>query len=141
MPVAEAGAARSRACRSSSSTTTTSPTALRAAVARRGRARASTTSPAPGELTIADLARALGWYSVPVPELAVDAAAELVARLPFLPAEAQWIEAVRAPVLMDTAKARRELRLAAAPRRSRDAAADGRRRALRAADQMTRCRS
>jgi nucleoside-diphosphate-sugar epimerase len=32
-----------------------------------------------------------------------------VARLPFVPAEAQWIEAVRTPVLMDTAKARREL--------------------------------
>jgi UDP-glucose 4-epimerase len=62
-----------------------------------------------GTLTMSDLADALGWYSVPVPELAVDAAAELVARLPFVPAEAQWIESVRTPVLMDTAKARREL--------------------------------
>ena len=41
---------------------------------------------------MSDLADALGWYSVPVPEIAVDAAAELVARLPFVPAEAQWIE-------------------------------------------------
>jgi UDP-glucose 4-epimerase len=64
----------------------------------------------PGELTMSDLASALHWYSVPMPEIAVDAAAELVARLPFVPAEAQWIEAVRTPVLMDTAKARRELR-------------------------------
>ncbi|MGZ4218037.1 MAG: epimerase, partial [Solirubrobacteraceae bacterium] len=64
----------------------------------------------PGELTMSDLASALGWYSIPMPEIAVDAAAELVARLPFVPAEAQWIEAVRTPVLMDTAKARRELR-------------------------------
>ena len=62
-----------------------------------------------GTMTMADLASALGWYSVPVPDLAVGAAAELVARLPFVPAEAQWIESVRHPVLMDTAKARREL--------------------------------
>lgn len=62
-----------------------------------------------GTITMADLASALGWYSVPVPELAVGAAAELVARLPFVPAEAQWIESVRHPVLMDTSKARREL--------------------------------
>jgi nucleoside-diphosphate-sugar epimerase len=33
-----------------------------------------------------------------------------VARLPFLPAEATWIEAFRTPVIMDTARARRELR-------------------------------
>ncbi|HZL05794.1 MAG TPA: epimerase, partial [Coriobacteriia bacterium] len=64
----------------------------------------------PGTLTMSDLADALGWYSIPLPELAIDAAAELVARLPFVPAEAQWIESLRRPVLMDTVKARRELR-------------------------------
>jgi nucleoside-diphosphate-sugar epimerase len=64
---------------------------------------------ADGTLTMGDLADALGWYSVPVPDLAVDAAAELVARLPFVPAEAQWIESVRRPVVMDTARARRLL--------------------------------
>ena len=42
-------------------------------------------------------------------ELAVGATAEAVARLPFLPDEAAWIEAVRRPVLMDTARARRKL--------------------------------
>ena len=52
----------------------------------------------------------LGWYSIPVPELAVDAAAEMVARLGMLPAQAQWVNAFREPVIMDTAKARRELR-------------------------------
>jgi UDP-glucose 4-epimerase len=65
---------------------------------------------AEGTLTMADLARALDWYSVPVPDLALGAASELVARLPFVPAEAQWIESLRRPVLMDTAKARRVLR-------------------------------
>ena len=64
----------------------------------------------PGELTMRDLADALGWYTVPVPELAVDATAEVVARLPFLPEETTWIEALRRPVLMDTTKARRALR-------------------------------
>ena len=58
---------------------------------------------------MSDLADALGWYSIPIPDLALDATAELLARLPFIPAEAQWIESVRAPVLMDTAKARRLL--------------------------------
>jgi len=64
----------------------------------------------PGQLTIAELATELGWYSIPIPELAVGAAAEMVAHLGFLPAQAQWIAALREPVIMDTAKARRELR-------------------------------
>jgi nucleoside-diphosphate-sugar epimerase len=83
--------------------------ALRAAVLGRGHPGVYNLA-GPGVLTMSDLADALGWYSVPIPELAVDAAAEFLARLPFVPAEAQWIESVRAPVLMDTAKARRELR-------------------------------
>ncbi len=62
-----------------------------------------------GELTMSELAAALGWYSVPIPDAALDGVAELVARLPLVPAQAQWIESLREPVLMDTAKARREL--------------------------------
>jgi nucleoside-diphosphate-sugar epimerase len=65
---------------------------------------------AKGELTMRDLADALGYYAVSIPELAVDATAEIVARLPFMPAEATWINAFRSPVLMDTAKARSKLR-------------------------------
>ena len=84
-------------------------TALRAGVLGRGPAGVYNLA-GPGEVKLADLAGELGWYSVPVPELAVDAAAEMVARLPFVPDEATWIEAVRTPVLMSTAKARRELR-------------------------------
>ncbi len=64
----------------------------------------------PGTLTMSDLADALGWYSIPLPDFALDATAEVVARLPFVPAEAQWVETFRVPVLMDTTKARRELR-------------------------------
>jgi UDP-glucose 4-epimerase len=63
-----------------------------------------------GELTIKQLAVELGWYSIPVPELAVDAVAEMIGRLGFLPAQAQWIAAFREPVIMSTQKARRELR-------------------------------
>jgi nucleoside-diphosphate-sugar epimerase len=84
-------------------------TALRGAVLGRGRPGIYNLA-APGTLTVSDLADALGWYSIPLPELAVDAAAELVSLLPFVPSEAQWIEALREPALMDTSKARRELR-------------------------------
>ncbi len=63
----------------------------------------------PGTLTMRDLAEDLGWYAIPVPELAVDATAEVVGRLPFVPSKAQWVNALRVPMVMDTAKARREL--------------------------------
>jgi nucleoside-diphosphate-sugar epimerase len=84
-------------------------TALRAAVLGRGAAGIYNLA-AQGTLKLSDLAEALGWYSIPVPELAVDATAELVGRLGFLPARAQWIAAFRVPTIMDTGKARRELR-------------------------------
>jgi nucleoside-diphosphate-sugar epimerase len=84
-------------------------TAMRAAILGRG-APGVYNLAGPGELTVSDLADALGWYALPIPELAVDAAGELVSRLPFVPAEAQWINAFREPVLMDTTRARRELR-------------------------------
>jgi UDP-glucose 4-epimerase len=84
-------------------------TALRSAVLGRGTAGVYNLA-GPGELTMRDLADALGYYSVPVPDLAVDATAEVIARLPFLPDEASWIEAARIPVVMDTSKARKELR-------------------------------
>ncbi len=83
--------------------------AMRAAVLGRGEPGAYNLA-GPGRLTVAELARELGWHSIPIPELAVDGAAEIVARLGVLPAQAQWIAAFRRPVLMDAAKARRELR-------------------------------
>ena len=80
-------------------------TALRGGVLGRGEPGAYNLAAA-GELTMSDLADALGYYSVPMPEIAVDAAAEFIARAPFMPDEASWIEALRRPVLMDTSKAR-----------------------------------
>jgi UDP-glucose 4-epimerase len=82
--------------------------ALRAAVLGRGEPGVYNLAGS-GELTVARLADELGWYSIPVPELAVDAVAEMVGRLGFLPAQAQWVAAFREPVIMSTAKARREL--------------------------------
>jgi UDP-glucose 4-epimerase len=82
--------------------------AMRAAVLGRGKSGVYNLA-GPGEMTVKLLASELGWYSIPVPELAVDAVAELVGRIGFLPAQAQWISAFREPVIMSTAKARREL--------------------------------
>jgi len=83
--------------------------AMRAAVIGRGIPGAYNIA-GTGRMTIRQLAEELGWYSLPVPELAWDAAAEMVGRLGFLPAQAQWIAAFREPVIMSTAKARSELR-------------------------------
>jgi nucleoside-diphosphate-sugar epimerase len=82
--------------------------AIRAAVLGRGHPGVYNLAGS-GQLTVAQLADELGWYSIPVPELAVDAVVEMVGRLGFLPAQAQWIAAFREPVIMSTAKARREL--------------------------------
>jgi UDP-glucose 4-epimerase len=62
-----------------------------------------------GEITASDIAHALGWYTIPVPELALDATAKIVSRFPLLPAAASWLHAMRVPVLMDTTKAKTKL--------------------------------
>jgi UDP-glucose 4-epimerase len=62
-----------------------------------------------GTLTASDLAAALGWYSVPVPRLAVEATAEALTRIPLAPASVAWLHSVRKPVLMRTDRAQREL--------------------------------
>jgi len=61
-----------------------------------------------GEISVGDIARALGWHSVPVPKPAVGLGASLAGRLTLLTPQLEWATAVRTPVLMDTAKARRE---------------------------------
>jgi nucleoside-diphosphate-sugar epimerase len=83
--------------------------AMRAAVLGRGTPGIYNLA-GPGQLTVRQLAEELGWYSIPVPELAVDVVAEMIGRLGFLPARAQWIAAFREPVIMSTQKARSELR-------------------------------
>jgi UDP-glucose 4-epimerase len=83
-------------------------TAMRAGVLGRGQPGVYNLA-GPGEMSVKALAEELGWYSVPVPELAVDAVAEMIGRLGFLPPQAQWIAAFREPVIMSVSKARREL--------------------------------
>jgi nucleoside-diphosphate-sugar epimerase len=63
-----------------------------------------------GTLTMSHLADALGWYSVPIPKLAVEATAEIATRLPLTPDSVAWLHSVRKPVLMKTERARRLLK-------------------------------
>ena len=62
-----------------------------------------------GRLTLGDVAEALGWYSFPIPNAAVELTAEVVARVPGLPAEVSWLQAGRKPVWMRTTRAQKEL--------------------------------
>ena len=62
-----------------------------------------------GEIVLTDLAHALGWYALPIPEIMIDITAGIVSRLPLLPTKASWISAVRVPVLMDCTKALEKL--------------------------------
>jgi nucleoside-diphosphate-sugar epimerase len=62
-----------------------------------------------GVLTFTDLADALGWYSLPVPGVALEAAAEAASRVPLAPDSVSWIHALRKPVLMKTDRARKQL--------------------------------
>ncbi|HEX3286806.1 MAG TPA: NAD-dependent epimerase/dehydratase family protein [Mycobacterium sp.] len=80
-------------------------------------ALAATTSAAPGaynlagdgELSISDVADALGARPVPVPRFAMSAASGVVARLPFVPSALEWLHAGRTSVVMDTSKAKSQL--------------------------------
>jgi nucleoside-diphosphate-sugar epimerase len=62
-----------------------------------------------GEVSMSDIARALGWRSVPVPGPAVSVGTAAARRLTFASAKLEWATALDTPVLMDTAKARRGL--------------------------------
>jgi nucleoside-diphosphate-sugar epimerase len=60
-------------------------------------------------LSLREVARELGVFSIPVPAAPARLAARLVAHLPFLPRSAQWVEAMSHPAIMDTSRARSEL--------------------------------
>lgn len=64
---------------------------------------------ADGVLTAVDVARELGFLALSIPLGPVQAAARLVAGLPFAPPQVGWAEAISGPAIMDAAKARREL--------------------------------
>ncbi len=82
--------------------------ALAAAIAGKGEPGAYNLA-GEGEISVADIARALGWHSVPLPGAAVGLGARAAGRLAFLSPQLEWATALRTPVLMDMAKARREL--------------------------------
>lgn len=65
---------------------------------------------AEGEITLSDLAHALGWYALPIPEIAVETTVKIISHLPLLPTGANWLSAIRVPVLMDCSKAREDLK-------------------------------
>ncbi|WP_067825741.1 NAD-dependent epimerase/dehydratase family protein [Actinomadura kijaniata] len=62
-----------------------------------------------GEITVSDVARAVGAYALPVPGRLVGLAAGVVDLLPYLPAQAEWIHGAKHSMVMDTGRARREL--------------------------------
>ena len=62
-----------------------------------------------GDLTAVDVARELGLLPLAVPGGLVQAAAGVVAALPFAPQQAGWAEAITRPALMDTSRAKRDL--------------------------------
>jgi UDP-glucose 4-epimerase len=64
---------------------------------------------APGTLVMKDLADALDWYTVPVPDAAVEATAGMLSRIPSLPEAFAWVHTVRKPVLMKTDRAKKLL--------------------------------
>jgi nucleoside-diphosphate-sugar epimerase len=72
---------------------------------------------APGAYNIAaddvitglDVARELGLRAVRLPGAPVAAVARALAKLPYLPSGAQWVEAIGHPAIMDTTKAKTEL--------------------------------
>lgn len=64
---------------------------------------------ADGILTATDVAREFGVLALPLPAGPARAAARALARLPFLPPAAGWVEAASHPAIMDTTRARERL--------------------------------
>jgi nucleoside-diphosphate-sugar epimerase len=82
--------------------------ALAAAIAGRGSPGAYNVA-GDGVIGVGDVARAIGWHVVPMPRRAVGAGVAAARRLSFLTPQLEWAMALATPVLMDAAKARREL--------------------------------
>jgi UDP-glucose 4-epimerase len=62
-----------------------------------------------GAVTLSEVAAALGALPVRVPRAAAVFASGVVARLPWVPAIAEWLHVARTPVLMDTRRAKEVL--------------------------------
>ena len=62
-----------------------------------------------GEVSLSQVADALGARPVRVPAVTATIASGVIARLPFLPSSTEWLHATRTSVVMDIAKARSTL--------------------------------
>jgi nucleoside-diphosphate-sugar epimerase len=62
-----------------------------------------------GEVRVRDIARQLGWRWLPIPRPAVGLGTALARRLSFASPKLEWAIAADTPMVMDTAKARRDL--------------------------------
>jgi nucleoside-diphosphate-sugar epimerase len=63
-----------------------------------------------GVMTAADVVKELGFIPVPVPGTPIARAARAISKIPALPPQAEWIEALSHPAIMDTAKAKKKLK-------------------------------
>jgi nucleoside-diphosphate-sugar epimerase len=59
-----------------------------------------------GEISLGDVAKATGTRAVRVPQAAATVASALLAKLPMVPAAAEWIHVARSSVVMDTSRAK-----------------------------------
>jgi UDP-glucose 4-epimerase len=59
-----------------------------------------------GEVSLADVAKAMGTRSIRVPHALATTASAVLARLPMVPAAAEWIHVARSSVVMDTSRAK-----------------------------------
>jgi nucleoside-diphosphate-sugar epimerase len=82
--------------------------ALAAAIEGRGPAGAYNLAGS-GTVSLGDVARAIGWRSVPVPGPLASLGGSFAQRLAFFSPQLEWAIAYDRPVLMDTTKARVEL--------------------------------
>jgi nucleoside-diphosphate-sugar epimerase len=62
-----------------------------------------------GTVSVAEVAKATGTRAIRVPHAAARAASTVLAKLPLVPAAAEWIHTTRAPMVMDTTRAKTEL--------------------------------
>jgi nucleoside-diphosphate-sugar epimerase len=62
-----------------------------------------------GVLSAVDVARELGLWPIALPARPAHGLARRLARLPYLPSFAQWVEALSHPAIMDTTRARTQL--------------------------------
>jgi UDP-glucose 4-epimerase len=61
---------------------------------------------ADGEVSLAEVAQATGTRSIRIPHAVATSASAVLARLPMVPAAAEWIHVARSSVVMDTSRAK-----------------------------------